>query len=322
MSSRMINLALRAVPPPVRARDGAAIVSMAEDLANSGRSSAAREARGIAGYGVKKRAALNLDNLRSMPWGAALWRLALPIATVQLAMLIASSWISASPAGAAVWPGSWWACTLLVGVTGVVAAALRSRLALGVAAFGLLALFAFDTWGPGGSMLGDVSHTRDFSLGFGSSLYSPVALVIIPTTLLLLLAATANAPDRLRSGWATSAWIALPCVALLGAQFGVTQLSTALTGQALVLAVDAGFAALALSSLIDGRRADLLAAALLLCAQSLLLGVALADAIGIWLSSHGAGAVVVWGLAICGLFTPVAVAGFLARRAYPPYRGS
>ena len=207
MTSRMINVALRALPKESRKHDGPAISSLAADMVDGGASKVS-QARGIAGYGVKKRVLINLEWVRELPWRAALWMLALPIASVQAVMLLLSSRIVERLAVADLWPGVWTLAMFGAVAFTVVGAATRRRLVLLLGAAGLLALLIFDEYASGGGMVGGVSHTQDFSFPLlPDSVLSPVALILIPTTLLLIAAGSLRPPEPVSENHYKYVWM-------------------------------------------------------------------------------------------------------------------
>ncbi|MBJ7459028.1 MAG: hypothetical protein JHD02_07570 [Thermoleophilaceae bacterium] len=204
MSDRIFRLALRAVPAQIRKSNGPAILGMAEDMIDSGRSGAVKEARGIAGYGVRKRLMLNRDWLRALPFGEGLRLLALPIAILQLVILLLTARSFDLLALEFAWPGKWLLVALALSAAAATGALMRNRIVLGVSAFALLALFLLDTYGSGGSMLHGTSHTRDiafsmFDLGTQRVL-APAALIMIPSTLLIAISSLTDwSKDRAAS---------------------------------------------------------------------------------------------------------------------------
>lgn len=318
MSARMIGLALRALPAEARSDVGPAIAAMAEDMIEQGSSSSLKEARGIAGYGMRKRLLRNWDWLLQLPWAGALWLLALPIASLT-ALLIAGTtstfWIVLRPEGGLGYPGLW-----LIGVGVALAFAIagacsrrRSLLALGAGA--LLSAFVYDTWGPSGSMLHGTSHTYDLVLG---GAYVPASLLLIPTTILLLAASAARPPAR-RPHWATSlVWVALPVLAAAAWRSTLLISGTETLSVAVVLVVSLCFSLLALSGAARRRTDQLLAAALLLASQSITIAVVAVN----FVASDRFGPVAL--LSMMVVAAPlVLITGFaMVRRNVPPAQGS
>jgi hypothetical protein len=276
--SRLIAIALRAVPPVDRRQNGAAIEGLSQELIEGGDSSVLKEARGIAGYGLRKRVRLNIDWLRALPWADALWLLALPIASVQTAMLVLSGPFVDRNAIAHTWPGLWFAAAGIASLVAIAGAALRRRSVLALGALALSALLIYDEYWQGGGMVRGSSHTQDFSFAplVHNSILGPVALVLIPTTLFLV-ATAAVRPPRHRMSWLTIAWSVLPFAAVLLLRHQQTtnepQLSYSMLG---LFALFCGIAALSVRSVLGDRAEYGLAAGLLLALQTPLLGLQLA----------------------------------------------
>jgi hypothetical protein len=221
--SRAISLALRFAPASTRANDGAAIAALAQEMIDAGDSTTKRQAASIAAYGSRKRMLGYGDWLTGLPRRAALWMLALPLIVVQT-VLLGLTFKS---------DGRW---TIAVVVASLIAAsgALLKRRHLLLAGSGLLlGLLLFDQYAPGGGMRGGFSHTRDFSFALlgDASLLAPVALLLIPTTLLLVLTGFVRPPQR-RSESQTRRSLVLAAGLLLASQsllIGVQLMNLTLT---------------------------------------------------------------------------------------------
>jgi hypothetical protein len=271
----MIDLAMRALPAKSRENDGLAIYSLAMDMVEGGSSSIA-QAGGIASYGVKKRLLLNFEWVRELPWRSALWMLALPIASVQAVMLLLSSGVFDQAGDFQLWPGKWnVAVFAMVGLT-LVGAARRRRFPLLTGALGLLALLVIDEYAPGGGMVAGMSHTQDFSIpNMSSSVLAPVALILIPTTILLLAAGSLRPP--VAKSPRHSKYIALSALMIVGfaasMPFQYKLRDPAIIYSSLGVAfVVVGVIAITVFAVWRDRPDAGLAAGLLLGSQTLLLG--------------------------------------------------
>lgn len=194
MSDRVFKLCARSIPRPQRHADGDAITGLAAEMAASGRSSATREAFGIVRFGIRQRILQPARRTAELPWREALWLLAGPVAAIQFAVLLLAvrpdaTLIAAEGGG---YLGRWWTAILLSAGVAIVAAVRRNRGLLGISASLVLALAVIDTWGPGGSMLGNASHGVD--LGSSGWLFSPAVLFLMPVTVLPVLAAFVRPP--------------------------------------------------------------------------------------------------------------------------------
>jgi hypothetical protein len=194
MSDRIFEICSRSIPRAQRHADGDAITDLAAEMATSGRSSVAREAFGIVRFGIRQRIRQPAGRVTELPWREALWMLAGPVTAVQFAVLLLAippQTVAAAADGGG-YLGRWWTVVLAAAGAAFLAAVRRNRGLLGISSSTVLTLAVLDTWGPGGSMLGDTSHGVD--LGSSDWLLSPAILFLMPVTVLPVLAAFARPP--------------------------------------------------------------------------------------------------------------------------------
>jgi hypothetical protein len=274
MSDRLIRRALRVVPLETRLTEGEAVRDMAVDMVESGASSEFKEARGIVAYGLKKRAGFEFEWARGLPWAAALWSMALPIASVQLALLLTSvSALNGYPGGGALATALW----IAIGAFSIVSmygGAARNRTWLAVGAIGTLSALLLDLGLSAGSSYVfaadlNIADTRITTYG---------SLVLIPTTLMLV-AAAFTTPVRLdpayswRSVLTTCSFVLLPVYVALDSiadnGMGANQLDVMSLFLGLVMAV----LYLATTSLWYGKTERGVAAGMLIVSQSPMLAL-------------------------------------------------
>jgi hypothetical protein len=120
--SRLLRAALLAYPRECRERDGEVLLDCAAELARSG-SSPVREAAGLVGGGLAARARAACRDVLDAPWGAALERMAVPLAASNLALWAVGA--------ARVWSpgplGRWWSLILAGAFLAFVGAVARRR---------------------------------------------------------------------------------------------------------------------------------------------------------------------------------------------------
>jgi hypothetical protein len=326
MSERILNMAMIAVPAAVRKSSGAEISGMAADMIEGGESNVVREASGIVGYGLKKRVLNNRDWLRDLPWGDSLRLLALPIASLQMTMLLLSGVYLNQISTSNPWPGKWAVVAFLIGALTVYGAARRRPWVLSGAATALLVLLAYDEYGPGGGMVQGTSHTLDFSFPLvHQSILSPVALILIPTTVLLIACGVAMrgawAPQKKSEKVVRAAWCALPAAALLLIPHQHTTNNPAFTyGACATLIFFAAVIALGVTAMTERRPERGLAAGLLLGTQWILLGVQTLVYVPYlsWIESLSISAAIAVVFAICCV--PLVIAGVMIRLTAGPRR--
>lgn len=190
MSTRIFAICARTIPAAWRQSHGAALTDLATEMVESKNSSAPREALGIVLYGLRKRTPKSIRRIAELPWAESLWLLAAPVASIQFAVLLLaqrSGLLLNTQGDYGFQLGMWWTAMLAASGLALIAAVRRDRLILGLGGIAVLVLALFDTYGPGGSMLGGTSHGVD--LGSSSGILSPAVLFLLPTTLLPIAAA-------------------------------------------------------------------------------------------------------------------------------------
>jgi hypothetical protein len=189
---RVLRLALWAYPRRLRVRDGEVLLALAAELVAAG-VPASREAAGLVRGGLAAR----LD-VGGEAWQEVAGRLALPLASALLAVVVAGA-----TRGGIAWPGWSWAAMLAAAGLAVGGAAFGRRAATAAGAALLCALLALDgyrdLYGAGARW---VAPVRDG--------YVDVLPMWLPAALLLLACSAALAPAR--SGGTRLAWALVPAL--------------------------------------------------------------------------------------------------------------